>query len=234
MISPCNDSLVGRLLGQESRIIAGIPRRMIQPVLNQFSTRTDDSQTFSFNSLYVSRRRTVASGSREREGASGDGDRTGSGSSSRKGVKGPLRHVPGRSFEAATRGRVRPGTTTLVGPSQECECIPDLGWEQSGGESAPAVAGVVEHLWARRSAGARPGRTAESVSWGRYEGRHKAGTYRELTGLKERSGANPSRAGARLDCGHQVGEACCRRGGVAGAEPPHKGGPNRPDRPELQ
>ena len=33
---------------------------------------------------------------------------------------------------------------------------------------------------------------------------------------------------------HQVGEACCRTGGVAGAEPPHKGGPNRPDRPELQ
>ena len=30
------------------------------------------------------------------------------------------------------------------------------------------------------------------------------------------------------------GKACCRRGGVAGAEPPHKGGPNRPDRPELQ
>ena len=26
----------------------------------------------------------------------------------------------------------------------------------------------------------------------------------------------------------------CRRGGVAGAEPPHKGGPNRPDRPEGQ
>jgi len=24
------------------------------------------------------------------------------------------------------------------------------------------------------------------------------------------------------------------RGGVAGAEPPHKGGPTRPDRPELQ
>ena len=28
-----------------------------------------------------------------------------------------------------------------------------------------------------------------------------------------------------------VDEACCRRGGVAGAEPPHKGGPTRPDRP---
>ncbi|MCY3899331.1 MAG: hypothetical protein OXF86_12195, partial [Caldilineaceae bacterium] len=27
---------------------------------------------------------------------------------------------------------------------------------------------------------------------------------------------------------------CCRRGGVAGAEPPHKGGPTRPDRRELQ
>ena len=71
------------------------------------------------------------------------------------------------------------------------------------------------------------------VSWA-CEGRHKAGTYRELTGLKERRVANPSRAGTRPECRHQVGEACCRRGGVAGAEPPHKGGPNRPDRPELQ
>ncbi len=33
---------------------------------------------------------------------------------------------------------------------------------------------------------------------------------------------------------HMVDEACCRRGGVAGAGPPHKGGPNRPDRPEMQ
>ena len=33
---------------------------------------------------------------------------------------------------------------------------------------------------------------------------------------------------------HLVDKACCRRGGVAGAEPPHKGGPNRPDRPKLQ
>ena len=82
---------------------------------------------------------------------------------------------------------------------------------------------------ARRSAGARPGLTVESVSWA-CEGRHMAGTYRELTWLKERSGANPPREGTRPECGHQVGEACCRRGGVAGAEPPHKGGPNRPDR----
>ena len=164
---------MGRLLGQESRIIAGIPRRMIQPVLNQFSTGTDDSQTFFFNSLYVSPRRTVASGFRERQGAPGDGERAGWGSSSRKGANGPLRHVPRRSFEAIARGRVRPGSTTLVGPSQVCGCIPDLGWEQSGGESMPEVAGVVYRLWARRSAGARFGRTMESVSWGGCEGRHK-------------------------------------------------------------
>ena len=173
MKSPCNHSLVGRLLGQESRIIAGIPRRMIQPVLNQFSTGTDDSQTFSFNSLYVSPGRTVASGAREMEGASGDGERAGSGSSIRKGANGPLRHGPAKSFEALRRGRVRQGTTTLVDPSRVCGCIPDLGWEQSGGESVPAVAGTVYSLWARRSAGARSGRTVESVSWGGCEGRHK-------------------------------------------------------------
>ena len=39
--------------------------------------------------------------------------------------------------------------------------------------------------------------------------------------------------GHLLDCRHQVDEARLRRGGVAGAEPPHKGGPNRPDRPEM-
>ena len=52
-------------------------------------------------------------------------------------------------------------------------CIADLGWEQSDGESVPTVAGVAYRLWARRSAGARPGRTVESVSWGGCEGRHK-------------------------------------------------------------
>ncbi len=47
------------------------------------------------------------------------------------------------------------------------------GVHQSGGDSVPAVAGVVYRLLARRSAGARPGRTVESVSWGRCEGRHR-------------------------------------------------------------
>ena len=113
-------------------------------------------------------------------------------------------------------------------------CIPDLGWEQSGGESVPTVAGVVCRLWARRSAGARPGRTVESVSWGGCEGRHKAGTYGGPTGLTGRGRARHLRLGTCYEYRHQVGEACCRRGGVAGAEPPHKGGPNRPDRPEMQ
>ena len=109
-----------------------------------------------------------------------------------------------------------------------------MGWEQSGGESVPTLAGVDYRLWARRSGGAGPGRTEESVSWGGCEGRHKAGTYWEYTGLGGRGLAKLFRLGTWYEYGHQVGEACCRRGGVAGAEPPHKGGPNRPDRPELQ
>ena len=53
-------------------------------------------------------------------------------------------------------------------------------------------------------------------------------------GLARRGLAKPRRLGTFHQCRHQVDEACCRRGGVAGAKPPHKGGPNRPDRPELQ
>ena len=113
---------------------------------------------------------------------------------------------------------------------------PRFGWEQSGGESVPAVAGMVYRLLARRSAGARPGRTVESVSWGGCEGRNKASTYGDLMGLAGRGLARHLRLGSRYEYRHQVDEACCRRGGVAGAEPPHKGGPKgrRPDRPEMQ
>ena len=64
--------------------------------------------------------------------------------------------------------------------------IPALGWEQFGGESVPAVAGVVYRLLARRSAGARSGRTVESVSWGVCEGIHMAGTCGDLMGLAGR------------------------------------------------
>ncbi len=94
-----------------------------------------------------------------------------------------------------------------------------------------AVAGVGYRLLARRSAGASPGRAAESVSWGGCEGRHMAGTCGDLMGRAGRGLAGHFPFGARHQCRHTVGEACCRRGGVAGAEPPHKGGPNRPDRP---
>ena len=66
------------------------------------------------------------------------------------------------------------------------------------------------------------------------KGRHKAGIYRENIGLGGRGLAKPFRPGTCHEYRHRVGEACFRRGGVAGAEPPHKGGPNRPDRPELQ
>ena len=76
---------------------------------------------------------------------------------------------------------------------------------------------------------ARPGLTVESVSWA-YEGRHGAGTYGDLMGLAGRGLARHLRLGTRSNIDtrsarHVVG------GGVAGAEPPHKGGPNRPDRP---
>ena len=76
---------------------------------------------------------------------------------------------------------------------------------------------------------ARSGLTVESVSWA-YEGRHKAGAYGDRMGLAGRVLARRLRLGtcSNIDtksARHVVG------GGVAGAEPPHKGGPNRPDRP---
>ena len=68
-----------------------------------------------------------------------------------------------------------------------------MGWEQSGGELAPAVAGVVYRLWARRSAGAWPGRTVESVSWGGCEGRVPGRHVRGSDGTGgTRSGWTPS------------------------------------------
>ena len=108
-----------------------------------------------------------------------------------------FRHASGWSFEASFRGRVRPGTTTCVGPSSGCGNIPDVGWEQSGGESKPAVTGSVYRLWEGRSAGVRLGRTVESVSWGGCEGRHKAGTYGDLMGLAGRGLARHFRLGTR-------------------------------------
>ena len=47
-------------------------------------------------------------------------------------------------------------------------------------------------------------------------------------------GVSPAAARRQLQISHTLAAARGCRGGVAGAEPPHKGGPNRPDRPELQ
>ena len=81
--------------------------------------------------------------------------------------------------------------------------------------------------------GRRPQRGALAMEGGcsAYEGTHKGCTYGALTGRAGRGLAKLFRLGICRQCRHQVDEACCRRGGVAGAEPPHKGGPNRPDRP---
>ena len=47
-------------------------------------------------------------------------------------------------------------------------------------------------------------------------------------------GVNPGRSGSSRSFCHTLDAAGVVGGGVAGAEPPHKGGPNRPDRPEMQ
>ena len=56
-------------------------------------------------------------------------------------------------------------------------CIPDWGWEQSGGESVPAVAGVVYRFW--RDAVQAPGL---ALRWRRSVGRARAGARPAPTG----------------------------------------------------
>ena len=88
-------------------------------------------------------------------------------------------------------------------------------------------------------AGTRPARTGafeggrgRRRGWG-GEGRGMASTCGDLVGLGG-VGWRRSVGWGPVRCRHQVGEGYCRRGGVAGAEPPHKGGPNRPDRPKAR
>ena len=83
-------------------------------------------------------------------------------------------------------------------------CIPDLGWEQSGGESMIAVVEIVYRLLERGGAGAGPGLIVRSVNWRGREGRHKAGTYRELMGLAGRGLARHLRSGTRHQYRHPV------------------------------
>ena len=93
--------------------------------------------------------------------------------------------------------------------------------------------GVACRLWARRSAGARSGRTVESVTWGGCEGRHKAGSCWDLEGPAGRGLTGQGRLGTRSNIDTRSATDVVG-GGVAGAPPPHKGGPTRPDRPKAR
>ena len=149
------------------------------------------------------------------------------------------RRTPSLSAKARERSRRTPFYPRRHAKSQEKGH--SAGHPQGHPQGAPLrwdgpVEGNVNvtscHL-ARRRVGAKPGLTVASVSWG-CEGRHRAGTGGDLLGLAGPGLAGHLRLGTCYEYRHEVGEGCCRRGGVAGAEPPHKGGPNRPDRPRLQ
>ena len=119
-----------------------------------------------------------------------------------------------------------------IGKWRKCGwCVPELEWGRSGEDSVPAAAGIVDRPLKRCGAGAWPGRTVGSVD-GVALCRHEAGTYGDPIGFAGRGLAKLLRLDTCYEYRHQVDEACCRTGGVAGAEPPHKGGPNRPDRPK--
>ena len=105
--------------------------------------------------------------------------------------------------------------------------ILDMGWEQSCGRLCQLWQKLFTGIW--RDAGQAP---SLAIRWGPLigaQGRHKACLYGALMRVAG-GGWGSSFGWARVQYRHQVGEGCCRRGGVAGAEPPHKGGPNRPDR----
>ena len=106
-------------------------------------------------------------------------------------------------------------------------CIPEWGWEQSGGESMTAVVEIVCPFFERGGAGGKSKRKVGSVVWGA-----QGLTVRGFDGTGGTwSGWTPSiRHLLRISTPGRVGS----RGGVAGAEPPHKGGPTRPDRPKAR
>ena len=128
------------------------------------------------------------------------------------------------------RGRLRgKGETARVGGRGQAQGLPLRGRLRGKGETARVGGrGQAQGLPLRERLRGK----GETVRVG-GEGRGRAGTCGDLMGLAE-VGWRSSFGWARVQYRHQVGEGCCRRGGVAGAEPPHKGGPNRPDRTELQ
>ena len=112
--------------------------------------------------------------------------------------------------------------------------IHDLGWEQSGGESVPAAAEIVHRLWEICMAAAKPWSYRGGRQLGRVRGQAQGRYLRGFDGTGGTwSGQTPSiRHLSPISTPGRRGMLLA--GGVAGAEPPHKGGPNRPDRPEMQ
>ena len=108
-------------------------------------------------------------------------------------------------------------------------CSPLLGWESSGVEFRPAVAGVAE---TRATVESGPGLQG-AVGAGRTRDRLAMRTHGGIVSAAHRRhvGSAYARWRARwvavvLDCirSHMRREARCQ-GGVAGGVPPHKGGP---------
>ena len=98
-------------------------------------------------------------------------------------------------------------------------------------EFKPAVAGIDCRLLQRRRAAAKPGlagRSVDSGDPGQAQDLSRGGS--DGTGGTWSGRAFSIRHLSPMSTPGRVGS----RGGVAGAEPPHKGGPNRPDRPKLQ
>ncbi len=97
-------------------------------------------------------------------------------------------------------------------------CIPELGWEQSGGESVPAVAGIVCRLLQRLRAAAKPGHTGRSVDLG-GPGQAQDLFQGAMMGLAGCGLARHFRSGTRHQCRHPVDEACCWPGALRGRSP---------------
>ncbi|MDE0310619.1 MAG: hypothetical protein OXI52_00025, partial [Caldilineaceae bacterium] len=90
-----------------------------------------------------------------------------------------------------------------------------------------AVAEYDKLLLARRSAGARPGLTVESVSWA-CESRHKASPYGEYVGLAGRGLAKLFRLGTCYDRDTRSARRVVGEGALGGGGPPPNGGPKMP------
>ena len=128
----------------------------------------------------------------------------------------PVRHVLTRVGEQAGKGNMPALGWSEATPCefQGLDVHPRFGVGTVWRESVPAAAGVVSRFWVRRSAGAWPSRTVESVRWGGCEGRHKAGSCGDLMGQAGRGLAGHVRIGTCYEYRHPVDEAWPGLGGA--------------------